>query len=408
MLWTAKLLLFVQTTVLHLICLLFFRPRHKLFEAKRILILRTAALGDFLFAVPSMVALRRRFPLAKCILLTTPTTNPVVRRAVQNYIGDAKILPWLNFMVPSVIDEAITFYSFDSNTFGNLRRRVRAFNPDLTFILSHSGEPGLGLLKKILLLKFLGVRNPVYGWRMRATKSVLREAQQKAGMFEHQVIGALRAVTESPLMPRIEEIKVEFPLSIESSAENWVESLWREKGWKDAYVVGIAPGSVQPHKCWPIRRFVLLCQQLVATYSIVLVIIGTKNDRDLGDSIGKSIRSEVTNLAGETTIMQAAALLKRFVMVVGNDGGAMHLSAAMGRPCVSIIPGIEYPGSIEPWGSRDLAVRHLIPCAPCYSFTNCPLGHNLCMSDLSVGEVFVKCATVLDKTGCSREIAKKL
>lgn len=45
-------------------------------------------------------------------------------------------------------------------------------------------------------------------------------------------------------------------------------------------------------------------------------------------------------------------------------------------------------------------VRHHVQCAPCYSFTHCPLGHNRCMIDIPEDEVFAQCKRVLDKAGC--------
>lgn len=95
------------------------------------------------------------------------------------------------------------------------------------------------------------------------------------------------------------------------------------------------------------------------------------------------------------TVAQLAALLAKCVLLVGNDGGAMHLGSAVGCPTVSIVPCLEYPGSVEPWADRHRAVRHAVDCAPCYSFASCPKGHNLCMKDLPMAAVWRECASVL-------------
>ena len=65
----------------------------------------------------------------------------------------------------------------------------------------------------------------------------------------------------------------------------------------------------------------------------------------------------------------------------------MHLADAVGATVVSIVPGLEFPDSIEPWHNIDRAIRHPVPCAPCYSFTCCPEGHNRCMKELSIAAV---------------------
>lgn len=395
--WLAKLLLRMQNILLFLLCILLFKRRYKSDDVRKIMIMRVAALGDFLFAVPSMIALRRRFPNVTIVLLTTPTTNTNYNKAVQNYVGDSETLPWLDFVIPTIIDEAFCFSVNARSLHKDVRERVRKFNPDVTIILSHPGDPAFGLMKKLFFLKLLGVRSDVCGWRIRSSNKFLREAQYKAGLFEHKIMGPLRAISESPLMLPIENIRIEFPLNIKQCNEHWADNFLREKGWEEIPVVAVVPGSIQPHKRWPAEKFVLLCQDLMRIYGVKLVIIGTKGDKDIGKRIREEVSKEIENLAGEVSIQQSAALLKRCVLLVGNDGGAMHLGAAINCPCVSIIPGIEYPGSIEPWGNEELAVRHFVSCAPCYSFTHCPQGHNRCMVDLPLEKVFAQCAKILDR-----------
>ena len=367
------------------------------FLPRRILLLRTAALGDFLFSVPAMVQLRKQYPDAKIVLLTATTTTSAHRAAVESYTGAAS-LPWLSFMMPAAINEAICIHSFDLKTlWTKIRKKVSEMRPDTTVILAHPGEAGMSLFKKIVFLRLLGVRCNIYGWRVRASNRWFRKMQYQAGRFEHHVFGPLRSIAELPCMPPVEEMEITFPLHLEPTARPWSEDLWRKRGWLSARVVAVAPGSVHSHKRWPIEHFIALCQELVGNYQVSIVVIGTVLDKSLGESLVEAVNGDVVNLAGETTLSQSAALLERCNLLVGNDGGAMHLGSAMGCPVVSIVPGIEYPDSIEPFFSRDLAVRHPVSCAPCYSFTHCPMEHNECMAELPVPDVLECCARVLGR-----------
>lgn len=390
-----KLLLAFQNGVLGLAAWLPFLRSINIADPERILLLRTSALGDFIFAVPAMVALRKRYPDAKIVLLTATTTNAVHRSAVQAYAGAAS-LPWLSFMIPSVVNEAICVHSFGLKTlWADTGRRVAELNPDITIILAHPGGPGLGLLKKIVFLRFLGVRSRIYGWRTRASNKWFRSVQYEANLFDHHVIGPLRSVAELPGMAKMGKMEIKFPLCLDPGARPWAEALWKDKGWVGHKIVAVALGSIQPHKCWPLEYFVSLCQKLVSSFDVCIVVIGTSSDKPLGQQLVETIDGEVINLAGETSLSQSAALLERCALLVGNDGGAMHLGSAMGCPVVAIVPGIEYPNSIEPWFSLDLAVRHPVSCAPCYSFTHCPLEHNKCMKELPVHDVYEQCVQVL-------------
>ncbi|MHB8747309.1 MAG: glycosyltransferase family 9 protein, partial [Gammaproteobacteria bacterium] len=221
--------------------------------------------------------------------------------------------------------------------------------------------------------------------------------QYEAGRFEHHVMGPLRSIAELPGMPRPEEMEVTFPLQLDPTARPWTEALWKKRGWIGRRIVAVAPGSVQPHKRWPIENFVMLCNELVRHYPVSIAVIGTASDRPLGERLVEAVGGDVLDLTGDTTLSQSAAFLERCTLLVGNDGGAMHLGSAMGCPVVSIVPGIEYPDSIEPWFSRDLAVRHPVSCAPCYSFTHCPMKHNKCMAELPVADVYERCLRVLGR-----------
>ena len=391
----------VFATCQHALCYLLSRAASRreknITKPMRILLLRTSALGDFLFAVPAMVQVRERFPDAKIVLLTATTTSSVQSAMVQTYAG-ADAMPWLSFMIPSVVDEAVCIHSFGLKTLLSvIKKRVLEFNPDAAVILAHPGESGTGLFKKIIFLWLVGVGCRIYGWRTRASTSWFRRAQYEAGLFDHHVVGPLMSVAELPGMPRLDGMKVTFPLHLDPTAQPWADELWRKRGWVHGRIVAVAPGSVQPHKRWPIERFVALCQELVRHCDVNIVVIGTAADKLLGERLVEAVLGDVLNLAGDTTLSQSAAVLERCTLLVGNDGGAMHLGSAMGCPAVSIVPGIEYPDSIEPWFSRDLAVRHPVSCAPCYSFTHCPMKHNKCMAELPVADVYERCLRVLGR-----------
>lgn len=364
-------------------------------QPSRILLLRTAALGDFVMTIPALVVLRERFPSARITLLTTPTTKRAMRSKVARYAGSDASLPWLSLAEPSLINETIVWTGSITRVIGDLRRQVRQLNPDATFMLTDVGAPMKGILSKILFLRFVGVRGPVFGWRRRASRAVLPLGRAAEALFEHHTMGPIDSVAEHPAVGDRSALAVRHCLAISPDALAWANQLWISNDWGKRRVVAIAPGSIQAHKQWPITKFVALCKALVERFEIDLVVVGTRDDQALGASLEEAIGGRLKNLAGATTIEQSAALLSRCSLLVGNDGGAMHLGAAAGCKVVSIIPGIELPGSVEPWGCQDFAVRQPVDCAPCYSFTHCPRGHRRCMTDLPVEKVLEKCTTVL-------------
>ena len=69
-------------------------------------------------------------------------------------------------------------------------------------------------------------------------------------------------------------------------------------------------------------------------------------------------------IAGETTLTELAALIRRSAISVTNNSGPMHLAVALDRPVVSIF-GPTDPIWIGPYGRADAALRAGVPCSPC-------------------------------------------
>lgn len=357
-----------------------------------LLVYRTAALGDFLFAVPALSALREAFPEAPIFLLTTSSTDVTMADHVKSYTGPVGY-PWLDFVVPSLINEALVFDG--SRAFAELprlRNELTSRSIKRAIILAHPGEPALSLLKKLLFLRMLGVQ-AVAGWRGVASIRRFRREQYAAGLFEHKVMGPLRSVGEltgtRPGPPR-------FPLNLSNEAMQWAEKWLKNCGLSDVSFIVIAAGAIQPHKRWPADRFAEVIRALAdVEEEFHFVFMGPQGDAALVEHIVSMLppacRERVHSMVGAASIPHAAAVLRSARMALANDGGGAHLAAAMGIPVVSLVPGIEYPGSIEPWGWSKYAARNVVPCAPCYSFTSCPQGHNRCMRDIRSDAVIKNC-----------------
>src|SRR5438093_409588 len=70
---------------------------------------------------------------------------------------------------------------------------------------------------------------------------------------------------------------------------------------------------------------------------------------------------------------------------ITNDSGPLQLAAALAVPSVSIF-GPTDPGRTVIPGATHV-IRKQIGCGPCYQ-KECPLRHHLCMTKISVDEVY--------------------
>lgn len=362
----------------------------------RILVFRVAALGDFILSLPALAAIRDQFPSAQIVLLSMATSDRQHRGRVQQYSGPSP-LPWTRWAQPDLVDEIIPMANLGlSALIQDLRPRIKAFNPQAAFILSDVSTPAAGIAKKMLLLAALGVRSRVYGLRMRANHRLPRGPQHMAGLFRHHVFGPLQALEDFGSSGPAPE-KFRFPLRVAEDDLAWAEQWCSRHEVGRLRLVAVSPGSLQPHKRWPLARYIALIQALLKNESLLLVVVGTAGDRGAASALVRIDASRIIDLCGQTSVGQLAALLRKCALTVGNDGGSMHLSSALGTRTVSIVPGIEYPNSVEPWQDRHRALRYAVPCAPCYSFTHCPLGHARCMTELPLEAVLEQCRLVLDR-----------
>ncbi|HMW17730.1 MAG TPA: lipopolysaccharide heptosyltransferase II [Accumulibacter sp.] len=154
-------------------------------------------------------------------------------------------------------------------------------------------------------------------------------------------------------------------------------------------LVVFCPGAeFGPAKRWPARHFATLAGHLAANGHTIW-LLGSPNDRPVGDEIAADGQTPILNLCGKTSLAQAIDLLAAAVLVVCNDSGLMHLAAALGRPLVAIY-GSSSPGFTPPLSDRAKVVRLPLACSPCFK-RECPLSHLDCLNQLSPEQVFDAC-----------------
>lgn len=366
-------------------------------QYRSILVFRSAALGDFILGCPALAVIRQTYPNSRIVFLTIQSASKTQREKVAAYAGTDTRVPWVEMAMPHLIDETVVSNDLTSiSGIFAMRRHLRGRNFHKAILLVESAYPWLGRLKKLLLIQVLIGPVSVLGWRGKGSLKGDHAKLQRDGILQHHVHGALQFLSElDPPVPYT-DADIKFDLRPGSNALQWVAEWIDTNIPDDIRLVIVAPGSIQPHKRWPLDKFRKLCAGILSTYSdVVIVVLGTPLDASLGDELCLIDPKRVFNLAGKTSIAQSAALLKNCALLVGNDGGAMHLGDAMGARVVSIIPGLEYPDSIEPWHNKKLAIRHPVSCAPCYNFVRCPEGHNRCMIDLPLERVLSNCMSVL-------------
>jgi heptosyltransferase-2 len=148
-----------------------------------------------------------------------------------------------------------------------------------------------------------------------------------------------------------------------------------------AFGPGAAFGSA---KCWPANRYAALAHRLAQEYGAQVLVFGSDADAAVANEVESGAGQGVINLVGRTAIGDLPALLARCSLFIGNDSGATHVAAAVGVPVVSIFGPTDPEGS-HPLTPRLSVVQRRVACSPCF-LRHCPIDHR-CMKFLEMDMV---------------------
>ncbi|HMP89007.1 MAG TPA: lipopolysaccharide heptosyltransferase II [Kiritimatiellia bacterium] len=143
-------------------------------------------------------------------------------------------------------------------------------------------------------------------------------------------------------------------LAMETSQIHEIQS--RMKSWS-LPAIGMIPGAARgPSKRWPAGHFEALALKM-ARDQYHIVLFGGHDDAPICDELVKRIGAQATSLAGRTSLLEWAAMMKSCDLIVANDSGGMHLAAALGVPVVALY-GMTDPGRTGPIGDRCTVIQH--------------------------------------------------
>jgi ADP-heptose:LPS heptosyltransferase len=153
--------------------------------------------------------------------------------------------------------------------------------------------------------------------------------------------------------------------------------------------ITISPTSVWFTKQYPQNKWVDLINQIPTDTTIYL--LGGKTDFEACEQIINSAeRGNISNMCGQLSFLQSAALMKNAQMNYVNDSAPMHLASAVNAPVTAIfcstIPAFGFGPLSE--NSKIVEVSEKLDCRPCglHGYKACPKGHFKC-AEISASEI---------------------
>jgi ADP-heptose:LPS heptosyltransferase len=283
---------------------------------ERILVIKLAALGDFVQAFGPFAAIRHHHPDAEITLLTTPP-----------YAELARLTPWFDRIWTDGRPRWI-----DLPGVWRLARKLRRGGWSRVYDLQTSGRSSRYRL-------FTGTRPD---WSGIAWGSSHPHANPM-----REVMHTLEKQREQLEMAGI----TEFPVP--------------DLGFLDADISGfglperfalLIPGAsaTRPGKRWPAEKF----GALAAGFEVPAVVVGSRSESALAEAV-RRLAPTAIDLTGRTSFAALAALARRAEFAVGNDTGPTHLVAATECPTLALFGGESDPSLCAPRGRQVAVLRHL-------------------------------------------------
>ena len=336
----------------------------------RVAVFRALQLGDLLCAVPALRALRAALPQAEITLIGLPWARDFARR-FHPYVDDFLYFPG----APGLIERKPARGEYEAFV---AVARARRF--DLAVQLHGDGSHSNAVVQALGARFVLGCHPP--GSTVADTDYSLSYPEDLPEI--HRLLAPL---AHAGIAPRGDHL--EFPIEAEDHAA--LALAWPGRGARHSYVC-LHPGARLHTRRWPAAYFAQIADAC-ADAGYLPVLTGSLEERPLVDAVLLRMRRPCVNLCGRTGLGAFAALLRDARLVVCNDTGTSHVTAAVGTPSIVL-----YSGSApDRWAPLDTQ-RHrraMVPvaCRPCYH-QRCPVGH-LCAVGLRPEAVWEQVSAAL-------------
>jgi len=371
-------------------------------KVQRILIEKLIAIGDVIVALPSIHAIRQRFPHAHIALLVTPRVKAVVDGCPDvdeviyyDVFGKEKALGGLLSIIRTLRTQ-----KFDLVLELTHYHRIVSLITMMAGIPQRAGFslPGQGRNKLLTIpVDYDTSKHEVEAFQdvaravgVEKTESTLREifVSEEDKQTVQQLLatkGVLKTQNSEPRTPN-SLILIQPGTSGIALSRRWAPEKWATvANWlhKEVSQLGSRQSSVTSRQSKEPRTLNL------EPRTLQIAFCGGKDEVPLFDEIKPHLDFEPLNFIGQLSLKQFAWLSKQAALFIGLDTGTTHLAAAMGTPVLALY-GPNTPLKWGPYGDRHHVIYRGIHCSPC---TKQYLGQvskckdNVCMQMITVEDV---------------------
>lgn len=284
---------------------------------KRVLVIRSGAVGDLILTLPVLSALKKRYDGLSIDMMGDPDRLSLLKRC--GYVDE--VLP---------IDgrEYTPLFASGGTPSGSVSRGLRSYDGMLSYLPDPDGVFAANLRRFASGPVLTGRSRPTEGDRIHVTR-VLMDALKLLGV---------ETSFDSP--------GVDVTLSAASDDLRNPETEQRP--------VAVHPGSGGTEKCWPAEYYGALIDLLTESGFSPVITFGPADHKIRRRLLPRIAARDVPTIENRS-LVDMATLYARCRAMIGNDSGMTHLAAAADTPVIALF------GPTDPavWGPRGKDVRIL-------------------------------------------------
>ncbi|MFW5749365.1 MAG: glycosyltransferase family 9 protein, partial [Halanaerobium sp.] len=339
-------------------------------DVKRVIVVDLLYLGDLLFAHPFFEGLRELFPEARIDLVANSNFAEIMRvnpnlDHVYSYNKNWTAARSYKFAKKLKLNN----YQLGINIHGNWRTAL------LLKLISPARSIGYGGQGRGLFLDEVVEKN-ISSHMIEFYLEFLSQMQQSQLLAEYFQKNNLKSKIDDFLNQKNKNYPT---LKVDESYNQRADRKLEEIELEGEFIALNTGGSWET-KRWPEKYFAKIAD-LLAERGYKILYVGGPSDTERVKCIVNNIENKemIYNLAGKTSLLELAAVLKKARLVISGDTGPVHVAAAVGSNTLAIFgPSDEKKYAPRGRGKNILLENEGLYCRPCGEH-ECPLEHFKCM-----------------------------
>lgn len=282
---------------------------------KKIAVLRANALGDYIFSLPALQALRETFPHAEIVLLGRAWHQEYLKNR-PGPVDRVVVVP----LYPGISERE--GYVPDEEVLTDFFSRMRAEQFDIAFQMHGGGRNSNPFLLRLEAKLTVGLKTP---------DAAALDINVPYIYYFNETLRYLEVVSRTGAKTK----NIEPQIAVTDKDLSEAKSILNNPDNKPVAV--IHPGASDIKRRWPGENFAKTAGYLIEL-GYHVVITGLAWEREIVDAVIKNMvyKNSVQDLSDKLSLGGSTGLFSFADIIISNDTGPLHVARALRRPSVGI------------------------------------------------------------------------